>query len=554
MWGVYEVLTKIRISKPIQFVAAVVMLTAPRCGHAESSASADNATLLRQVQGLQQQVQVQQQHMEAQERQMQAMLHQVQVLQQQVATNNHATVFTSSAKPQSESPAVSNPAAVASSAHPVTISASAGEKPSASKVKLTVGGFIESAAIYRTRNEVADIGSNFNTGIPYPNIGPYHEHEFRGSARQSRLSLLATGDVDSNLKLSGYFEGDFLGAAPTSNSLESNSYTPRLRQAYVEIDRPVSGIHFVTGQSWSLATLERESMLPGKENLPLTIDAQYVPGFNWTRNWQVRAVKDFDGKKIWAGVSAESPQAIIFSGPNVPGGNTNFINAGGSGFASSVNYSTDLAPDLIAKLAFDPGWGHYEVYGLGRFFSDRRFGGNSTVFGGGAGAGAILPLIDKKLEFQISGLAGEGIGRYGSSQLPDVTVKPDGTLSPVREVDVLAGFIAHPGPEWDAYLYSGTERAQRNSFVSSGLGFGYGSSLYNNSGCLLEGSAKCVANTSSITQVTAGTWWKFYHGDYGVMKAGIQNSYTWRNIFSGVGGGPQTNDDITMLSFRYYPF
>ncbi len=44
-----------------------------------------------------------------------------------------------------------------------------------------------SRAIYRNHNEVADVSSNFNTGIPYPNQSQYHLSEFRATARQSRL-------------------------------------------------------------------------------------------------------------------------------------------------------------------------------------------------------------------------------------------------------------------------------------------------------------------------------------------------------------------------------
>src|SRR5262245_28995771 len=45
----------------------------------------------------------------------------------------------------------------------------------------------------------------------------YNEHEFHGSARQSRISLLIEGNVDPWQKLSGYYESDFLGVGNTSN-------------------------------------------------------------------------------------------------------------------------------------------------------------------------------------------------------------------------------------------------------------------------------------------------------------------------------------------------
>ena len=49
-------------------------------------------------------------------------------------------------------------------------------------------------------------------------------------------------------------------------------------------------------------------MDPRDEDAPVTIDAQYVSGFSWTRNPQLRFVdKIADG--FWAGLSLESPQA-----------------------------------------------------------------------------------------------------------------------------------------------------------------------------------------------------------------------------------------------------
>src|SRR6202030_1510521 len=92
-------------------------------------------------------------------------------------------------------------------------------------VKLSWGGFIEAAGIWRERNEVADVGSDFNN-IPYPISPLYGQNELHFSARQSRLWLRAEGDISMTQIAKAYFEMDFLGAATTANSIESNSYTP----------------------------------------------------------------------------------------------------------------------------------------------------------------------------------------------------------------------------------------------------------------------------------------------------------------------------------------
>ena len=131
-------------------------------------------------------------------------------------------------------------------------------------VTVSLGGFIELAGIFRSRNEVADIGSNFNTGIPLPQSALYHENEFRASSRQSRLSLLVQGDVDPHQKLAAYFETDFQGSAPTANSVESNSYNLRLRQAYGTYDNTDLGFHFLGGQAWSLLRRRRSASRRGR--------------------------------------------------------------------------------------------------------------------------------------------------------------------------------------------------------------------------------------------------------------------------------------------------
>jgi hypothetical protein len=418
--------------------------------------------------------------------------------------------------------------------------------------------FIEAASIFRSRNETADISSNFNTGIPMPNNPNYHLSEFRESARQSRLALQALGNINQDTKLTGYFETDFQGVGTSSNSVESNSYVLRLRQAYAELEKKDWGTYFLGGQSWSFLTMFKNDMTPGQENIPLTIDAQYIPGFTWLRNPEFRVVQHLG--PISVGLAAESPQAVIFSGPNAPFVPTTFNNPGGQVLNATATYSTDVGPDLVGKVTADPGWGHFELYGLGRAFRSRANFANHTVFGGGGGAGAIVPVIPKLLDFQADFLYGYGIGRYGTVGLPDVAVKSNGLLTPIPELQALVGLVGHPTDYIDLYAYAGVEQANQTSSTVKGTPFGYGNPLYNNTACLHEAasvtaaSTNCAANTSRVWQVTGGFWWDVYKGDFGRLRVGGQGSYTERQVFAGIGGGPNTNEGIFMASLRYYPF
>jgi hypothetical protein len=465
---------------------------------------------------------------------------------------------------------------------PVAISQTASSPPSfeAGPLTLTFGGFTAFEAVFRNKNQTADIGSNYNGGIPFPNVPNAHINEFRASARQSRFSFLVQGPETGSLRAESYMETDFLSAGTTSNSSESNSYTLRIRHFYGLLRDSDAQWYVLGGQNWSLATLYANAQLnPRTERIPQTIDAQYVAGFNWTRNPQIRFVKSF-GKMFSAGLSLESPQAS-FQGTAPPAPNNNIIttNPGGPGglLNSAANYSIDFAPDIIVKFAVDPGYGHYELYGLGRGFRDRvvtgtvpagttvngtaagiAAGTNNTTWAGSIGAGMILPLVPKTLEFQASGLAGSGNGRYGSAQLPDVTYRPDGTPAAVREWQALAGLIMKPISELTIYVYFGEEKASRTAYTNAAgtVGIGYGSELFNNSGCYsLTGAANtCVGNTQSIQHIAVGEWWKVYSGEIGNIQIGAQYSYLQRRTFSGVGGDPSATISMGFLSFRYYPY
>jgi hypothetical protein len=442
----------------------------------------------------------------------------------------------------------------------------AGEKPAlsvdASKgsvqfggVNVKLGGFIEAAGIYRTRNEVADVGSDYNTGIPFNSSSLAHENETRFSARQSRLSILTTGDVSQDTHLAAYYEMDFLSSGTNSNSRESNSYTPRSRHIYATLDKDDWGLHILAGQAWSLLTTNTKGIMPRQEQIPLTIDAQYVEGFNWLRVPQFRIVEDFGGG-LWAGVSAESPQAVTSGGVTAPSG-INYNNSGDSTglLNNSTTYTNDYIPDFDGKIAFEPGWGHYELKGLIREFTDRAEGANRTTTGYGAGGAATMPIVPSFVELQLSGLYGYGIGRYGSGQLTDIAFKSDNLhLVAIPEAQGLVGLVAHPWTGDDLYLYGGWEHADRAGASSTS---GYGWAGLNVSGCETEGAASstCQAETRDLRQITAGFWQDVYKGSYGRFTLGLQGGEIWRDAFSGTGGKtPRTNIGIFMTSVRYYPF
>lgn len=416
------------------------------------------------------------------------------------------------------------------------------------KLNVKIGGFVAAEAVERSRAMASDMDDRF-TGIPLSG-NQSHEHEFRGSGRQSRLTLGITANPDAVTKLSAYFEGDFMGAANTSNSKATNSYVPRLRQAWAGYERSDWGLHIFAGQTWTLATSEKATLLPGNEAGPPVIDNSIAVGFTYLRQAGVRIVKDF-GQKYWAALSLENPQIDNASGNN--------INAG-TGNLTGVSVSNDTAPDVIAKVAADTSFGHFGVYGLARFFHNNATAGSGiqsqTEVAGGIGASAYSTVIPKKLDLQANVLWGNGTGRYGPSQLADVAVKPSGSLEAIRNLQLLAGGVGHITPALDVYAFGGLENAYSSnpgvkSTTSGGTttfsatGFGAGS-----------GSAH------RTIEATIGAWWKFYQGTAGTMQVGAQYAWLREDNFSSIStttgaigaSSPHGTDNVEMVSLRYFPF
>jgi hypothetical protein len=432
-------------------------------------------------------------------------------------------------------------------------------------ITLTPGGFLESTILVRTRNENADMANSYTT-IPLNGSSNAELSEFRGTVRNSELSLLIQGSLGKT-DLKGYVETDFLGAAPTANYLESSSWTPRLRQLWVQFDRP-SGWTITVGQMWSLLTTNSQGIANLAELRPVGEDGNYVVGFTWTREKAIRVTRNYHNK-IWAAIAIEDPESTYsaaFVPANVMGLNTSPNAATGVNLLPFLaNYSngqaTTLAPDLLAKVAFEPGWGHFEIKAVGRFFRDRIAstaiikGHTNITEGYGVGFGALMPFSNKKLELSVEGLLGQGIGRYGSSGLPDVTLNPTtGAMSPLRQAWIMGGIVYHHTRRLDLYAYSGNEYIARYAFVSlTGTAAGYGSPLVDYTNCTNDlALGDCNGANRNIYEGTIGYWYRLYGGEHGRIEQGNQILYMHRNLWSGLGRAPQGGDIVAYSTLRFY--
>lgn len=444
-------------------------------------------------------------------------------------------------------------------------------------ITITPVAFFAAESVYRQRSLNSDVNTPFNA-TPYPGAAQAHTSEFNFSGRQSRLGGLFEGNIGP-FKLSGYFEADFLSAGITSNDNQSNSYTLRQRQIWGQAATK-SGFAITGGQMWSLVTETKKGTDNRTENLPMTIDAQYHVGFSWARQAGIRIQQKIGMATVAA--SLENAQTI-FSATNA---NQNFFfgsaGTGGGLYNSTANYSNNVSPDVIVKAAFDPKIGHYEIGGLARFFRDRYYPGvttvpakgatgaaNDTKVGGGFFANARFP-VTRFADFGVHTLVGTGVGRYGTSTLPDATVHPDGTLAPIKSYQGLFSLELHPTPKLDLFGYAGGEYAQRTVYLNTtgpntGKLTGYAPATNLNTGCNTElpptgasgynpaSPANCLGATRAVIQGTAGFTYRFYNSSkYGKLQYAMQYSYLTREAWTGVGGAPKATNNMVFTGMRYY--
>jgi len=482
-------------------------------------------------------------------------------------------------------------------------------------VNITPGGFAAFEGVWRQHSVNSDINTPFNS-IPFPSANEGHVSELNFSGRQSRLSVLVTGDA-GNYKLTGYWEMDWLGTGTSSNNNQSNSYVLRQRQIWGR-GETAGGFSVTGGQMWSLVTEDAKGDDPRTEIQPLTVDPQYLVGYSWTRQPGIRFEQRFGDYSTGAftiAASAEQAQITSFTASgSIPtnfffggiGQNGGLYNAAGNvtagntaGTGAISTYANNVAPDVIVKAAFDEPWMHFEVGGIGRFLRNEFFpvltvAGTAsaptytygtTLETNTAKAGGIFGSLRVKpmplFEVAVQAMAGTGVGRYGSSQLADATLKPNETLEPIRNYHGLFSLVLHPSKNWDFFTYYGGEYDQRTVYdVVTPTGnalIGYGPRNLSDTGCYnlpaVSGNSSgtagsisatsCSSPTRYIQEAMGGFIWRIVNSPtYGRLQYEATYSYIQRNLWSGNNipatgpitspSGARATEPMIHVSMRYY--
>ncbi|WP_415485849.1 hypothetical protein [Acetobacter sp.] len=443
-------------------------------------------------------------------------------------------------------------------------------------ISVRLGGFLELSNIWRDSDLASGPATAWNN-FPYANSPNHGLSEERLSAQLSRFSTLLEANPTSAIRLQAYIETDFGGSGGSTNSVQISGYVPRLRQGYFTFADKELGFHVLMGQAWSLTTNYAKGVLARSEQLPAVTDNNQIPGITFTRVPQIRLTKDW-AEKYWLSLSIEDPQATVgfssamSSGGYLPavgnekvGARVYYQNSGGALLNPETNYTDNPAPDVVLKGAVDTSVGHYEVFGLARWFRSviqspgAAHTHKDTRFGGGVGGGMTVPLGTPKLQLAGNVIAGEGIGRYGPTLIPDTTFNSRGQMAPIPEIRGSLGLIGHPNKSVLLYLYGGVEAAGKKRFVAAdGNQYGYGVTDQNLAGCDIE-FGTCNAQTRTLASFTVGGWWHFLDGHYGSVMGGLQYTYIRKFAFKGDDGfgdsvNPTTTGNTVYATFRYLPF
>lgn len=237
------------------------------------------------------------------------------------------------------------------------------------------------------------------------------------TAQATRFSVGAEREVGGK-KAVAYIETDFL-VTSQGNERITNSFSPRLRRAYIDYD----GLRI--GQEWS--TFQNTSAIPESASFYVLGEGQIFirqPIIRYTKgNFQI---------------ALENGNATV-----IPGGGTNPL---------GIEADSNLVPDVIARYNLKGSYGNISFSAIGRQLRSDAIGSESqSDFGWGLSAAGRLNVGDGDLRFSLTG--GEGLGRYiGLNLVAGGAINP--LTGDVESIPSIGGHIAYQHPLSDNTRFS----------------------------------------------------------------------------------------------------
>ncbi|MEP2103135.1 MAG: DcaP family trimeric outer membrane transporter [Parasphingorhabdus sp.] len=307
------------------------------------------------------------------------------------------------------------------------------------KTRVNYGGYVKLDAItQRTSGGQVASGSivrDFLIPGAIPVGGEASGFDTDFSARQTRFFLKTETDVGDDHKIGSHIELDFM-VTDGGDERISNSYAPRVRQAYITFD------NWLFGQTWS--TFQDVGALPEAMDF-----IGPTPGTVFDRQPMIRYTNG--GLQI----ALEQPETTI----TTPTG-------------SRIIAGDDSVPDMVVRYNHEGEFGHLTAAAIGRVLhvSEDDFGLiDDSSFGYGVSLSGKLNVGERD-DFKFMATAGKGLGRYiGLNIVNDAAVRADGSLSPIATYSGFAAYRHFWNEKWRSTISGSYFKADNPVLLTTGL-------------------------------------------------------------------------------------
>lgn len=269
-----------------------------------------------------------------------------------------------------------------------------------SKIDFSIGGYVKLSTMWTDYSEGDSSGNSLLDTFYFPGAIPTAASGVSGAsgenssdldftARETRLNFKISQKIGGH-SVMGYLETDFMPNGDAGgNEVLTNSYSPRLRHAFLKFD------NWTFGQTWT--TYMDVGALPESVDF-LAVSESTV----FVRQPQIRYT--------------HGPFQVALENPE--------------SFNESGDRDDSDMPDLIANYTMKGDWGHVRLNGLVREIvtvNNPAAGDEDSATGWGLGFTGKLLVGKDDLKFSFN--HGEGLGRYIGLALPrDATVDAAGDI------------------------------------------------------------------------------------------------------------------------------
>ena len=315
---------------------------------------------------------------------------------------------------------------------------------SAAGISVTLHGFIDATAFHQSTPFM--FGNGQNAELPVPGS---HGSLSGFDVRNSRFWLdMTSARLGAGWTASGHLEMDFFGGFNGTGAVSRQQETPRLRQAYMNLDHASSGTEIRIGQQWDLMAM--------LDTIPVSLSHVAFPlGFasgGWL-GWRYPGVVLLQDLNVGSSGPKWRLDIGAFDGNwSGPGDNVNWLTAGNAGFRPQIEAKlrvTDPKSEVTAYVAGH--WSNIDLKGVGGAASAPvKSSFNSISVDAGVAWKPSTFLI------QAAAYAGRGMGLFF------------GNMAQFGDIRGIGGFAQvgdHFTPHWALYGFYGIAKPKTADVV-----------------------------------------------------------------------------------------